>query len=95
MSKFFRINAMEEYMTSAYDEEGNGVYCEHCDGELHFKNGEYVCPDCDASMSRSDFFSYIGADLPGSNCYSCDTNYPLCKKQCPHYEIDPNDPILD
>lgn len=92
----YRIDARDEYLNGAYDDEGNGVYCDHCSGEMFHRGNEWVCRECGKAMSRMEYLGYIGAEPPGSKCFTnCNENYPLCKKWCKVYEIDPDDPILD
>ena len=94
-----RYSMYDEWENSAYDEDGNAVSCDgySCDGELKWDptRALWVCPECGKEFDRYDFFSYIGAQPPGSFCTSCSENYPFCKKTCSRYDIDPNDPMLD
>ncbi len=92
----YKIDAYDEYVNGAYDEDGNGADCDDCSGEMFFRNGKWVCRNCGRVMTRSEFLNHIGAEPPGSRCITnCHENYPLCKKCCKVYEIDPDDPILD
>lgn len=67
-----------EVYDDVYDEEGNFVYCDYCNSELKWKDGIYVCPNCGQTMTRSEFFNYIGAEPPGPECITCDNLYPGC-----------------
>jgi len=88
-----------EWQNSAYDEDGNVVDCDgySCSGELKWDPAKAIwfCPECWKEFDRNDYFFYIGAQPPGSYCMSCSENYPFCKKTCIHYDIDPNDPMMD
>lgn len=74
----------------AYDEDGNGVICDYCGQPIVCKDGAYYCPECQEVWSREKFFDYIGADLPGTECYSCDNDYPSCQ-ECPYGYIEEDD----
>ena len=66
-----------------YDEEGNEVPCDLCDGRIAFENGKYVCPYCEQIFTRAEFFNYIGANPPGDKCLTCTELYPGCT-YCPN-----------
>ena len=68
----------EVYGERVYDEEGNGVECDWCGSDIIWKNGNYYCFNCDEVWSREKFFNYIGAQLPGKECLTCDNLYPGC-----------------
>lgn len=92
----YRIDTADEYYNGAYDDDGNDVVCDFCGGEMKFRDGEWYCTECGQTMDRATYFNHIGAEPPGDGCmHGCDENYPLCKKWCSRYEIDPDDPILD
>ena len=94
--EFYRVNAGSEWLCGAYDEDGDQVYCEACGEEVSFDPAfrEWRCSNCGMSKSRIQFFGYIGANPPGPKCISqCGENYPVCKKTCPWYRIDPSDPM--
>lgn len=93
-----RVDAYDEWMNSAYDEDGNAVLCEHCSSEMKWEPAQQIwyCSECGSEMNRSAYFQYIGAQPPGDMClFSCCENYPFCKKHCEHYIIDPDAPMMD
>ena len=93
---FYRIDAHDEYINGAYDENGDGVICDLCSGDMAYRQGVWVCRECGQVMSRTQYLNHIGAEPPGIKCFDdCEDNYPLCKKWCSTYDIDPNDPMLD
>ena len=74
-----------------YDEEGNWVECDECRTPLVWEDGQYYCPTCEEYWSRETFFDYIGAELPGDECLTCDNCYPGCIV-CPYgYEDEDED----
>lgn len=74
--------------SDVFDEDGDSVICDCCGDLIKFRNGKYVCSGCGQVLSRSEFFNYIGADIPGDECLTCDNLYPGCT-QCPYgYEIE-------
>ncbi len=81
--KFFNSGSVDY----AYDEEGNEVDCDICGMPLVIKDGEYYCAECEEVWSRDKFFNYIGAELPGPECYTCDNDYPSCT-MCPYDYVD-------
>lgn len=91
-----KIDCTYELENGAYDEAGDISYCEVCGEEMEWDplNSEWVCWNCKSTMDRRRYFEYIGATPPGDECYSCDENYPYCKKYCMHYEIDEDDPMM-
>lgn len=96
-SQIYQVNALEEWLNAAYDENGNAVTCERCPCEMKWNpiTGIWYCPECENELERPAYFLYIGAQPPGSECLTnCCENYPLCKKDCERYTIDPDDPIL-
>lgn len=93
-TRFYRINTEYEWENGAYDEDGEGVVCKLCDGELRWNDRIYVCKECGFEMNRQDYLKYIGANPPDEQCYQCITNYPFCKKECTLTAIDPDDPML-
>jgi len=70
--------------SEAIDEDKNSVDCESCGEQLYWSSdGRWlVCPSCGREMSRSDFFDYIGADIPDEHCQHCTERYPECKDTC-------------
>ena len=73
----------KEYMDQfeeAYDEEGDWVCCPNCGDQMYFKDSEniFACLACGYEMERQDFLDYIGADIPGEECKTCDSLYPGC-----------------
>lgn len=79
---------------AVYDEEGGDVSCPNVlcdDGEICWKDGEYVCPYCGTKMTRAEFFDWIGAEPPGPKCLTCDNLYPGCT-YCPYgYDVGDDD----
>ena len=81
------FDASEAY-ESVYDEDGDLVYCDYCNTQIVWKDGQYYCPSCERIISRTEFINYIGANLPGPKCITCDNLYPGCVV-CPHdYKLD-------
>lgn len=66
-----------EVYDDVYDEDGDFVICA-CGEEIKWKDGVYICPNCGQTMTRSEFFNYIGAEPPGPECITCDNLYPGC-----------------
>lgn len=96
-SMIYRINAKDEWLNGAYDEEGNISVCDICGSELRWNAKAHIwyCGNCGQKMDRSIYFNHIGANPPGKDCLSqCGENYPFCKKYCERYDIDPDDPLL-
>lgn len=93
----FRRNAFDDWLNGSFDDEGGSAVCGRCFTELRWKSdgsGCY-CPECEQELDRSDYFNYIGAQPPGSDCvYGCTEPYPQCKQFCDRYSIDPDDPML-
>lgn len=98
MDKYDNIfNMGDEWVNGAYDENGDSGICDVCGQELKWNpiKQEYECPTCGQEMDRAAYFNHIGANPPGQICLTgCNENYPYCKKYCPHYEIDPDDPMM-
>lgn len=93
----YRIDAKDEWINGAYDEEGNVAVCDICGGELAWNSSacHWYCRDCGQEMDRPTYFNHIGANPPGPICLTnCGENYPFCKKYCEQYDIDPEDPML-
>lgn len=94
--EIWKIDAHDEWVNGAYDEEGNGITCSRCDMDYGWdpKKHDYYCRGCGERMSREEFFAFIGAQPPGPDCMSvCRTNYPFCKRDCIRHDIDPDDPM--
>ena len=93
-----RINAAEDWMNGGYDENGEEVLCDICDeGVMRWNEdaGVWVCDECGRTMTRQEYFDWIGANPPGKKCLnSCCENYPFCKKYCCEYDIPEDDPML-
>ena len=90
-------DATESWLNGGYDENGEQVYCDVCGEEMSFDNLErdWKCDSCGNVKSRAAWFDYLEASPPGIKCLTqCQENYPLCKKWCLLYDIDPEDPIL-
>ena len=95
--EIYRVDVTDQWINSAYDENGNGVVCDRCGTGMRWKPEEMIwyCPDCGQEMDRPTYFNYIGAEPPTSECITnCCENYPFCKKYCERFEIDPDDPML-
>ena len=95
--EIYKLDMNEEWTESAYDENGDSVFCDICGGEMKWRRKENLwrCVDCEREMCRVVYFDYIGAVPPGSDCLTnCRENYPFCKKCCDRYSIDPRDPML-
>lgn len=93
----YEFDAKDAWLNGAYDENGNGVPCDMCGGEMKWNPvmQNYVCENDDQAMSRIEYFNYIGANPPGPDCLTnCSENYPVCKQFCTRYKIDPSDPML-
>lgn len=93
----WEVDTKDEWLNGAYDENGDAVVCGSCGGEMKWDPGETIwyCPECGERMDRALYFEHIGAEPPGSGCVTdCSENYPLCKRYCDRYPIDPNDPML-
>lgn len=80
-----------EWTDGCYDEDGMGVTCDDCYGNIFWKDGNYICKDCGKVFERVEYFNYIGADPPDSKCIFCKENYPICKRWCSEIEIGPDD----
>lgn len=96
-SEIYKLDMREEWMNTAYDENGEAVFCDICGGELKWngESGIWCCRDCGQEMTRSVYFDFIGAEPPGAECLTnCRENYPFCKKTCDRYLIAPTDPML-
>ena len=95
--EFYQIDALDDWINGAYTEDGDEALCSACGEPMRYdeENFMYVCPGCGYFLNRTDYFSHIGANPPGSICISqCKENYPVCKKWCVDYDIDPDDPML-
>ena len=91
------VDAADAWINGGYDETGDAAYCDLCGEEMRFdENGRvWVCPGCWNVMNRVQWFNHIGANPPGHKCISqCSENYPICKRWCTVYEIDPDDPMM-
>jgi hypothetical protein len=85
---FYKIDARDEWICGAYDEDGDQVYCDACGDELKWnpESRTWQCKGCGNTKSRIQFFDFIGANPPGKKCLSqCMENYPFCKDGCPIY----------
>lgn len=78
--------------SEVFDEDGGGVTCDRCGEDMLFdeNNSDYACSCCGRRMSRAEFFYYIGAQLPGDECISCNELYPGCQ-WCPHGLVEEDD----
>lgn len=84
----YKIDAKDEFVNGAYDEDGDCASCDRCDGELRFEDGQWVCRECGNVIDRPSYFNYIGAEPPGDACITCGNNYPLCKRWCHIYNVE-------
>lgn len=94
--EIYKIDMRSEWLNSAYDENGNAVLCDLCGEEMKWNPRKHIwfCPDCGQEMSRAVYFNHIGADFPGRECLTnCRENYPICKRSCERFSIDPDDPM--
>ena len=83
--EIYRVDTRDEWINSAYDEDGNAVCCDRCGGEMRWdpKGRSWRCPECGREMERIEYFDYIGAEPPGSECLTnCAENYPFCRRSC-------------
>ena len=81
----FRVNAYDDWINGAYDEEGSAAVCDICGEPLRWNPVmcNYYCEACGREMSRAQFFNHIGATPPRAECLtSCEENYPLCREGC-------------
>ena len=88
---FERIDAHYEYECGAYDEDGEQAFCDRCNQELMYNpiDGQYVCDNCEISMSRAEYFNFIGAEQYHRKCVNdCGRNYPHCRSTCPYFDFD-------
>ena len=95
--ELYEIDARDEWMNAAYDEEGGVAVCDICGQELRWNPTRHMwtCPGCGQEMNRAVYFNHIGAEPPGRDCLtSCYENYPFCKKSCVRYSISSDDPML-
>lgn len=95
--ELYELDAHDEWMNGAYDENGDSVVCDICGGEMKWspRDCEWYCPDCGQRMSRPVYFNHIGAQPPERECLTnCCENYPFCKNTCERCFIDPDDPML-
>jgi len=74
---------LDKSYEEVFDEDGNSVNCDLCNGYIAWHEGQYVCPECGRTMSRRDFFEHIGSVPPGPECETCSNLYPGCVI-CPH-----------
>lgn len=95
--EIYKLDMRDEWINSAYDENGDISVCDICGGEMkwNMEHHEWYCPDCGQIMNRIQYFNHIGANPPGCECITnCCENYPFCKKYCLNYNISPDDPML-
>lgn len=95
--KLYRLDMMDEWMNTAYDEDGDVAVCDFCGADMKWDQTqrEWYCPECGQTMTRALYFNHIGAEPPGLECLTnCCENYPFCKKYCERYFIDSDDPML-
>ena len=93
----YRVNAADAFINGGWTEDGDSATCDACGDEMRFDEEDRVwrCVSCGNWMNRAKWFNHIGANPPGKKCLLlCRENYPLCKRWCRWYKIDPNDPIL-
>lgn len=95
---FCRLSAFDEWVNGAWDEKGEQALCDRCGEEMKWNPvmAFWYCTGCGQAMDRKTYFNHIGAIPPGEDrLFSCEENYPFCKKICERYDIDPNDPMKD
>lgn len=93
----YQLNMGDEWMNSAYDENGDDAVCDICGTDLKWNPEKriYYCRGCGQEFSRVGYFNHIGANPPGPKCVTqCWENYPFCKKYCLEYDIPYDDPML-
>lgn len=99
MIRLHKLDTHDEWVNSAYDEDGYYICCDLCGEHLKWNPDahEWYCPECGREFDdREDYFDYIGAEPPSDCCiHDCKENYPFCKRSCTRCTIDPNDPMLD
>ncbi|MGN1370922.1 MAG: hypothetical protein ACI4XM_01385 [Candidatus Coprovivens sp.] len=54
---------IDETYENVYDVDGDSVYCDYCNSEIKWKDGEYICPNCGQVMNLDTFLNYIGVDI--------------------------------
>lgn len=95
--EIYKLDMLDEWRNTAWDEDGNAALCEICESELRWSEADRMwhCPGCGRTLSRAEYFNFIGAQPPDSACLTnCLENYPFCKKYCERFCVDPNDPML-
>ena len=75
-------NAFNSWINGCYDEDGYGIICDCCNGDVVWKDGTYICSECKKVFERTEYFNYIGAEPPDPKCIFCYDNYPICKRWC-------------
>lgn len=87
-------NAFDDWINTGYDETGDDVSCDICEGTMMWDPDLrlWTCSDCGRQMNRAYYFNYIGAEPPNVKCLTnCHENYPLCKQYCPMLNKDIRD----
>ena len=78
-----QLDDFDESYEDVFTEDGDDVVCDICGKEIKWKDGKYICPNCEQEFSRKEFFNYIGAEPPGKKCITCKELYPGCVS-CPN-----------
>ena len=83
---------IDESYEDIYDEDGYyaSVECKYCGEDIKFKDGKYICPNCNNVIDRLELFNAIGAEPLGPECLNCNNLYPGCIS-CPHGYVDDDD----
>ena len=84
-------DTLADWLDGCYDEDGNGVTCDYCFGDVVWNDGQYICKECGKVFERAEYFNYIGAEPPDAQCIFCENNYPICKRWCTLIEVSPDD----
>ena len=84
--EIYKVDTTDAYYNGAFDEDGGEVICGCCGGELRFRDDYWECQNCGATMDRTEYFNYIGAESTYPECITCGDNYPVCRKWCSYHD---------